>query len=132
MHTTTFVVGCGTCLPQGKLPTKATKELESSLTLCVMSWTCSSHSAAMTMSGVMEDMMMGSSTPLAWPRVRWYLGVHKNRLYLWLVQVPFGSLLCEEGPSKHTSDPVRVLADTPQRSSPVGDDPSGGQEDLPF
>jgi len=133
MRTTTFVVGCGTCVPQGKLPSRATRELESSLTLCVMSWMCSSSSAATTMASVLEDMMMGSETPLGWPRVRWYLGTHKSRVYLWLVQVPAGSALFDEEPSKHSSDRGRAPAAARPPSSPVGEVDDGKEQGkLPF
>lgn len=83
------------CEQLGKLPSRVTRKLEACLTLCVMSWRCSSTSAAMTMSSVMTDMMMGAATPKGWPRIQWTFIVHKETLYLQLTQVPVGSLASE-------------------------------------
>lgn len=133
MPTTTFEVGAGTLQPQGRLPTRATRELESSLTSCVMSWRCSSTSAAKTMSQVMEDMMMGAVSPLGWPRIRWHLGVHKDLLVLWITEEPYGSQVCEEEPPKHTSDRGLVPLEVAPRSCPEGVDRNGEEQELlPF
>lgn len=136
MSTTTCVVGAGTCAQHGTLRTKVTKQLESCLTLCVMSWMCYSTSAAKTMASVMMDMLMGATTPKRWPRVMWVLLVDGKTLYLQLVQVPEGTLLYEEAPSRPDCPHTGQLA-LPETSSDVlameecADDESSTQR-LPF
>jgi len=95
VSTTTSQDGFGTCEVHGKLRPKATLKLELCSTLCVMSWTCSSISAAETMMHVMEDMMRGSQTPKGWPRVSWQLILDQERVLLQLLRVPEGSRASE-------------------------------------
>jgi len=87
--------GFGTCEVHGKLRPKATLQLESCSTLCVMSWTCSSTSAAVTMMQVMEDMMRGATTPKGWPRISWQLILEQERVLLQVMRVPAGSTASE-------------------------------------
>jgi len=95
MNDTTSMDGFGTCEVHGKLRPKATMQLERCSTLCVMSWTCSSSTAAMTMMQVMEDMMRGSQTPKGWPRLSWQLILDGERVLLQLLRVPQGSQAAE-------------------------------------
>lgn len=81
----------GTFEQLGKLRPVETRTLEASLTLCAMSWTCSSTSAATTMMEVIADMLRGATTPKGWPRVSWKLWTHGNLLRMQLVEVPLGS-----------------------------------------
>lgn len=85
----------GTFEQLGKLRPAETRMLEASLTLCAMSWTCSSTSAATTMMEVIADMLRGATTPKGWPRVTWKLWTTGCRLSLQLVEVPLGSTASE-------------------------------------
>jgi len=95
MPTTTSEDLFGTCEQLAKLPRKVTTQLDSCLTHCVMSWTCSSNSAAQTMALVMADMMRGATTPKGMERLSWKFHVERNFVHLQLMQVPVGSTASE-------------------------------------
>lgn len=95
MPTTTSEDFFGTCEQRERLPRKVTSKLESCLTHCVMSWTCSSSSAAHQMALTMADMMRGAMTPKGWERMSWMFHVERNNVHLQLMQVPAGSLASE-------------------------------------
>jgi len=92
---TTSPDGFGTFELLSQPPKAVTKKLDSSLTLCAMSWTCSSTMAAITMMGVIADMMRGARTPKGRPRCSWILFHVEQTLWLQLVEVPEGSLASE-------------------------------------
>lgn len=85
----------GTCELASRLPMSVTKLLDSCLTHCVMTWTCSCPSAASQMALVMRDMMAGATTPKGMERLSWRFHVERNFVHLQLMQVPQGSSAAE-------------------------------------
>jgi len=86
---------CEPCEP----PPKEIRQRLSSSTLGVMSWTCTSTSAAKTMAEVMSDMMRGAKTPRTWsPKMQWTFHVERERVWLVLTQRTDGLARFEEEP----------------------------------